>query len=280
MPDLILSNSEGDTIAEIPINQQGLVTVGRSEGNDLVIPSDLASRRHAIVFEHEQRWFTADLGSKSGLCNAAGGTRYHEFTTTEDWVRLGPAYLWLHGAPAAQPPGRPKLNVDADPGRIHLPAEFDKSLAEHPRIADAPMPFFLVFQEEHAAPSRMVDLTHVQRLTLGRGRTCDIVLEDQGVSRLHSIIYREGRHFFIADTGSSRGLRADGSRWLRKRLNPGTLLQFGNITARVMSPESPVSEGLGKEAKNETILDPMDDGSVFAPLESMETAFPTAPHRR
>lgn len=280
MPDLILSNSNGDTLAEIRIGQQGLVTVGRSEGNDLVIPSDLASRRHAIVFEHEQRWFTADLGSKSGLCNVAGGTRFHEFTTAEDWVRLGPAYLWLHGAPAAEPPDRPKLNVDATPGPIHLPAEFNKSLAQQPEIANEPMPLFLVFQVEGAPPTRMLDLTHVQRLTLGRGRTCDIVLDDQGVSRLHCIIYREGRHFCIADAGSSHGLRADGSRWLRKRLNPGTLLQFGDITARVMSPESPVSERLDKVAKNETNQDLMDDGSVFAPLESMDAVSPTAPHRR
>ena len=169
---------------------------------------------------------------------------------------------------------------DANPGSIHLPTEFDKPLAEHPEVADAPMPLFLVFQEKNAPATRMLDLTHVQRLTLGRGRNSDIVLEDQGVSRLHCVIYREGRHFCIADAGSSRGLRADGSRWLRKRLNPGTLLQFGNITARVMSPESPVSEGLDKAAKNESIFDPMDDGSVFAPLELMDTVSPTAPHRQ
>ncbi|MCH2161243.1 MAG: FHA domain-containing protein, partial [Phycisphaerales bacterium] len=177
MPDLIVSNATGDTIAEIPLGKQGLATLGRSEGNDLVIDKDSVSRRHAIVFEYEDRWFAADLGSRKGLSNEMGSTRFHEFKTSESWVQMGPAYLWLHGIKPATPPERPELAPNAIPGPIHLPGEFKKSRQYQPAAADTALSCYLVFQKSGGPPLRMLDLAHVDRMIIGRGRTCDLVLD-------------------------------------------------------------------------------------------------------
>ena len=277
MPDLLVSNPEGETIAETPLRKQGLVTLGRSEGNDLVIARDSVSRRHTIVFEYEHRWFAADLGSKKGLSNEAGSTRFHEFKTPESWVRMGPTYLWVHGAVPRDAPPRPEPTHDASPGPVHLAHEFQKRPEDLPGRADDPLPLYLVFQQNDGPPQRMIDLTHVDRLLVGRGRTCDLVLDDPAVSRLHCVIYREGRYFCVADAGSSRGLRADGSRWLRKRLIPGTLLQFGNLSARVMIPESAVLSQPDDDRNTDAIFEGIEQDSAFAPPSETGENHPVCP---
>jgi hypothetical protein len=44
----------------------GPLTIGRSDENDLAIPSSAVSRRHAAVIEREGRWYLEDRGSYNG----------------------------------------------------------------------------------------------------------------------------------------------------------------------------------------------------------------------
>lgn len=260
MPDLLVSNADGETIAECPLQPRTALTVGRSDGNDLIVPVDSVSRRHVLVFDHAGKWFAADLGSRRGLENDQGSTRFHAFTSDDSWVQMGPAYLWLVGAPP--PPARvcTPLIPTAQPSAVNLPYDFAKPETEFPHASATPNPFFLAFSRKNEPTSRLIDLTLVDRLIIGRDPSCDLVIDDPNVSRLHAVIYREGRRFVIADAGSSKGLRADGTRWLRKRLEAGTLLQFGDVAARVVAPESPVAS-ISQESS--TIDDPLDIGSIF-----------------
>ena len=278
MADLLISNVDGDTLAETPLGSRCAITIGRSEGNDLVINNDSVSRRHVLVFDHDGTFYATDLGSKTGLCDEQGATRFHAFTSKDSWVRMGPAFLWVVGAATQQQQERPSLHADSPASPIHLAREFSKPPEMMPRSVENPLPCHLVFQENGNA-IRLLDLTHVGRLTIGRGRSCDLTIDDPAVSRLHCLIYREGSRFFIADAGSSQGLRADGSRWLRKRLETGTLLQFGRITARVLAPESPVDlPGAAADMHREEI-DPLDVGSAFTEATSSTDAGPVAPKR-
>lgn len=277
MPDLLISNVDGDTIAACPLSPRSALTVGRSEGNHLVVPIDSVSRRHVLVFDHENRWFAADLGSRHGLENTTGSVRFHEFTQDDAWVRLGPAYLWVAGVEPAAPKPRPSLFPDAPAGPVHLFREFHRPLETHPTASNDPQPGFLVFSSSNAnAVPRLVDLGLVDRLIIGRDPSCDLIIDDPAVSRMHCILYREGHRFVVADAGSSKGLRADGSRWLRKRLEGGTLLQFGEVTARMLQPESPVAALEDAVAATE---DPMDLGSIFEEPGTWAPVLPTSPRR-
>jgi pSer/pThr/pTyr-binding forkhead associated (FHA) protein len=42
------------------------LTLGRADGNDVVLTSKTVSREHAYLFEREGRWFVEDLGSLNG----------------------------------------------------------------------------------------------------------------------------------------------------------------------------------------------------------------------
>jgi hypothetical protein len=77
------------------------------------------------------------------------------------------------------------------------------------------------------------------------------------------VIYREDDRWAIADTGSEGGLRANGKRWLRKLLEPGTLLEFGDTTLVPVLPEAIFPEETEDSAGTEDIFDQLDLGSAF-----------------
>ncbi|MBA2379174.1 MAG: FHA domain-containing protein [Blastocatellia bacterium] len=77
----------------------------------------------------------------------------------------------------------------------------------------------------YSAPkgSREIPLTG-ERLSIGRGGDADEVIADQGLSRLHATIYREGNRVWIVDENSSNGTFVNGS-----PVNPGgSPLQSGD----------------------------------------------------
>lgn len=58
--------------------------------------------------------------------------------------------------------------------------------------------------------TRTVPIT-ADRLTLGRGGTTDVNIEDRGLSRLHASIYREGDRVWIVNEGSTNGSWVNGA---------------------------------------------------------------------
>ena len=49
-------------------------------------------------------------------------------------------------------------------------------------------------------------------LTIGRGAAADLQIDDDGLSRRHFIIYREGQNYWIRDLSSRNGTWVDGNR--------------------------------------------------------------------
>lgn len=67
-------------------------------------------------------------------------------------------------------------------------------------------------------------------VTLGRDKTCEVVLNDQAVSRRHAQILREGALYFLEDMGSSFGTRINGSKLPageKRLLRNGDVLALG-----------------------------------------------------
>jgi len=50
------------------------------------------------------------------------------------------------------------------------------------------------------------------RVLIGRGRRCDVKLEEPSVSRRHAVLWREGTGTWLADLGSSNGTFLNGQR--------------------------------------------------------------------
>jgi hypothetical protein len=68
----------------------------------------------------------------------------------------------------------------------------------------------------------------VKRLvTIGRGRDCDIRLDDPNASRQHAELRQDGATYWLVDLGSTNGLEVNGTRTKRAKLEPGDTITIG-----------------------------------------------------
>ena len=276
-PELLISSADGKTIAQASLEPVSAVTIGRSNKSSIYVDHSSISRHHVLVFDHDGEWYASDLGSTFGLGNKHGATRFHHFSTPHDWVRMGPAFIWVMGMERSHEVNRPSLLPNTPECRVQFGREFDRPDVPTEKNHGNSSNLQLIFQENLGSIIRVIDLSNVDRLTIGRSRNCDVVIDDPEVSRLHCILYQQGKKFFVADAGSSKGLRANGNRWLRKRLETGTLLQFGAINAVVAHPESPYQSDASTLDEISDGNDDLDLGSIFAEAESEAPQAPTAP---
>jgi len=87
---------------------------------------------------------------------------------------------------------------------------------------------------------RSFDVTGIGSYTIGR-KECDIVLEDEKVSRKHAsiIIVREGQ-YAVQDLASRNGTFVNGIRLTRRNLQHNDLIRLGNTTLRFTVFDGPV----------------------------------------
>ena len=69
-------------------------------------------------------------------------------------------------------------------------------------------------------------LFFARRSTVGRRESCDIVLRFSNVSGQHCQLSLENGYWFVQDNNSQNGTKVNGSRIVRKRLDPGDLLSM------------------------------------------------------
>lgn len=74
---------------------------------------------------------------------------------------------------------------------------------------------------------------------IGRSSQCEVVLDDDSISRRHAKIgYRGNGVFEIADGGSRNGIRINGHRTSRATLSDGDSIQLGDMTIVFKSTRS------------------------------------------
>ena len=69
-------------------------------------------------------------------------------------------------------------------------------------------------------------------LTIGRLSDCDVVLNDDSVSRRHAELRRQGGDIFLVDLGSTNGTKVNGAGIRERRLVDGDLITVGNTSIR------------------------------------------------
>jgi ABC-type multidrug transport system ATPase subunit/pSer/pThr/pTyr-binding forkhead associated (FHA) protein len=171
----------------MPIDRGG-VTIGRVAGNDIIIPKDSVSRRHARISAEDGGHWITDLGSRNGT--VLNGERFRDearWLSSGDTAVIGGEALRFVGGQETQYGGaRPP------------------SVLRTERIA---------FEAD--------------RLTIGRDRSNDVVLDDPNVSRFHAEVARQGEVVELRDLGSRNGTRIDGEPARRARLHAGSEVGIG-----------------------------------------------------
>jgi len=72
-----------------------------------------------------------------------------------------------------------------------------------------------------------VTLLSPERMRIGRSQDSELWLSDDGVSRRHANLLREGNTYFVEDDGSANGTFVGGVKITRHELRDGDVIQFG-----------------------------------------------------
>ena len=211
MYTLIIEDHNGHSAAEISFDQ-GSYTIGRVDGNDVVLASNSVSRSHARIFVSNNKCYIDDLGSANGVL--IDGVQIKERTEIRHGskIRIGEYTLYLEY----------KDQADLNSGQDILKTQIvsgEQSGYKIVRVGDK-------FGGEEFTLSEASN-------SIGRTEDNYIMLSDSSISRNHAKIVNTGMVFKVIDLNSSNGtfvnnkkLPSGGESVLRN----GDLVRFGNLS--------------------------------------------------
>ena len=204
---LIIEDRSGNIIDELKFDQ-GSYSIGRVEGNDIILPSNSVSRTHARIFVAQGRCYVDDLDSSNGVI--VDGERISTRTELQNATRIqvGEFTFFLEQArQAAQ---------GAASGAHTFIMTDDERVCKLVRVGD-------MFAGEEFG------LTE-ENNSIGRTDENYILLSDASISRKHAAIHRREDRFFVEDLGSSNGTLHNGKAVKSPtQVQPGDEVQFGNV---------------------------------------------------
>lgn len=239
-----------------------VVEVGRESRSAISVPHPDVSRRHAEFRRTAHGWYLVDLGSTNGTW-VDGQRVTHELLPEGRPVRVnvgaedGSSFQVEVVPAAAAAPSPPAPSGPEHSGPVFPPAEGPGTMqthasprrdgppsgpqpsGPHPSGMQQPMPPTGSGERSvQPPPGHLADGHTVipsnqpmdRTLSIGRSRTCDIVIDDPLVSRQHATIVL-GQVPVLRDLNSFNGTFVNGQRLVgATQLNPGDEVNFGNQT--------------------------------------------------
>jgi pSer/pThr/pTyr-binding forkhead associated (FHA) protein len=188
---------------------QETITIGRSEGNDVVLSNSCVSRCHAKIHWKEGNFFISDMESANGTFVNDQWIKGEHRLQDSDRINLWFLELYFHSL-------TPEESMDNTVTAVLM--------GERPAV----QPRLVI----NAGPQEGQEFVLSKKETIigraSRHSTCDIALEDRTVSRRHTRISKTTRGFVLADMGSANGTFANGRRIIEPRLlKNGDLICLG-----------------------------------------------------
>lgn len=209
MPSIMVAKPDGVVLLHVELDPRCNYLIGRSPRANIRLNATSVSRRHALLFHHDDEWFITDLGSTRGLHDANGAVSLRQLKDGE-WISVGPAALWYR---------------DERP---------DRENRVYPE-ATAEAAFLDVFRIEGPGDNLPMTLSPGSRtnLSIGESDSCDISTPGIGLRDLHAILYLSASHWHAvalgaADLNSNNDSDSSGSTTVL--LEVEVPLQIGPIT--------------------------------------------------
>jgi pSer/pThr/pTyr-binding forkhead associated (FHA) protein len=202
---LAITDKHGSIVDEGTF-EEGEILVGRSEGADVVLPSDNVSRKHARIYTVDGRCYVEDLGSSNGVF--VNGRRIHEAFQIEAsaQIKVGDFYILVQTA----------VQDDGVFGRLR-----GKNLE---------------FADETYEINEKVML-------VGRGKDCGLTFVDGSISRAHAkFTVDPSGSIILEDLNSSNGTFVNDEGIQVTTLKDGDFIRFGNAEFDFSMAASTTSE--------------------------------------
>lgn len=100
-----------------------------------------------------------------------------------------------------------------------------------------------------------VTLLSPERMRVGRSQDSELWLSDDGVSRRHATLVREGNHYLVEDEGSANGTFVGGVKITRHELKDGDVIQFGPTAVFRYSLSDESQEALLRQLYDASVTD-------------------------
>lgn len=201
---------------EFVLSEGATASIGRSAGNDIIIPQRHVSRQHAVIAYRDGIFMINDLGSANG-------------TFVND-RRLTDPFPLAHG----------------DIIRLYVPTMTFSAIvteAEQEEARKTGSMILPLFGQTHAKLQvtggiqegtefiLLRDTMTVGRMTVGA--IWDIAVQDRAVSRPHCRLQKQGNNWLLIDMGSANGTFWNGTQIEAEQpiaLKDGDVLNFGETT--------------------------------------------------
>lgn len=245
MPTLVIKNPDGseqeqDVAAEL--------TIGRAEGNDLILVEGGVSRKHARFFLEGEKFMVEDAGSANGTwvdgSKIEGPTQLSNKSQIvigdyEIQLKLGSKPLPKAAKGAAGP--KPSKEPTAAKGTPIKAANAPRSTRVVSAIKEKPANGALVKRQApgKAAGPQLRGLTGAitgktfplsGTITVGRVGSVDLQIDDDSVSRRHAEVVVKGKEVTVRDLGSANGTTVNGAPISEDTiLASGDIIQFGVV---------------------------------------------------
>jgi pSer/pThr/pTyr-binding forkhead associated (FHA) protein len=116
---------------------------------------------------------------------------------------------------------------------------------------------------------RTFSITEGQTITIGRGKECDVSIDNTAISRHHLSLALKSGIYFITDPGSTNGTFVNGNRiGVDEPISENDRVDFGKFAMQANLGEEPV-EQLGSSASPD-FMD-MDDETIFVTKKQPQT---------
>lgn len=195
---------------------------GRSENTDVRLPEKIISRTHFFIEREGEHFFLADNNSANGT-SLNGQRILREKLADADQIRVGPHLMQFSVRQKAQLAEAIAATTKLPPGRlapIAASIPLGGTLAPH---------VFAVRSETGEVPNAEY---HKERITIGRGLECDIVLHDTYVARHHATIEHAAPGYTITDQHTAEGTTVNGARIVSHAVKIGEVINIGTYELR------------------------------------------------
>jgi pSer/pThr/pTyr-binding forkhead associated (FHA) protein len=202
---LVLSIAQNAPPLRVPLHTEEC-TIGRAEGNDLVVHDQTVSRRHLCVTWQGAAWQVTRLPNTGQLY--VNGRQHDQATLRPgDQLVIGGTVLRFE-------------RVDAEWDITNLGSEQEPLL-----LTPEPVPHLTVIWPD----GRFVAPLREGSITIGRAPESGLVIPVSAVSTQHALLSRASDNSYsIQDVGSTNGLTFQGTRIQQQRLQHGDRLFIGS----------------------------------------------------
>lgn len=240
---------------------QDQISIGRQKGCDVLIPLPTISRKHAIIFRAEGKYFLKDLNAThgtyaNGVALGSGGERE---------LKTGDVIGLVHTRIAVS------IDAVASQVRQESTAVVARGAVQEALSTDSEQkPFLRIDAGPDAGKVYHFD-EFFSEITVGRSDECEFQIKDPNVSRKHIRITREWDHFIVEDLGSKNSVDINGKKLSGShQLVDGDKLQLGLVVLSFVDPHERI---YGALAEVERPKKPMPEPRQI----SVEKAAPSLP---